>query len=84
MNITVKCVRCELNYKSTMVLVDFYGDGKMIKVCRPCAKAIELWSVTNAKKNTKFMSKLKLAWLLLHFVKLVILWGNNAQNELFR
>ena len=42
MNITVKCVRCELNYKSTMVLVDFYGDGKMIKVCRPCAKAIEL------------------------------------------
>ena len=41
MNITVKCPRCELNYKSTMVSVDFYGDGKMIKVCRPCARVIQ-------------------------------------------
>ena len=51
MNITVKCPRCELNYKSTMVLVDFYGDGKMIKVCRPCAKAIQLWFVLSVIKK---------------------------------
>jgi protein-arginine kinase activator protein McsA len=35
------CKRCEKK-KQSLVLVSFYEGEKMIKVCRPCSKAIQV------------------------------------------